>query len=133
MPTYFSRFQGSWKLVCICLWHIVYLTLYIVHVRLRRMMFDISQWDKIQRKAILGSSLWCEYLFQKYRIFMVILAFLNLKFFNCTSYFSGLLPFVYLCSLILRLCILGQIMWPVQLSQRIHMYQFGSYKENTYI
>ena len=30
-------FQGSWKLVCICLWHIVYLTLYIVHVRLRRM------------------------------------------------------------------------------------------------
>ena len=30
-------FRWSWKLVCICLWHIVYLTLYIVHVRLRRM------------------------------------------------------------------------------------------------
>ena len=93
------------------------------------LMFDISQWDKIQKRVILG---FCEYLFQKYWIIMVILAFFDYKSFNCSRYFSGLLPIVHLCSLILRLCILGQIMWPVQLPQRIHLDQCGTYKENTY-
>ena len=134
MPTYFSRFQGSWKLVCICLWHIVYLTSHTLF------MYAYAEWCltfhngiKSKEKQFWDPLYGVNILFQKYWIFMVILAFLNLKFLNCTSYFSGLLPVVYLCSLILRLCILGQIMWPVQLFQRIHMDQCGTYKENTYI